>query len=81
MIMRDLMRYLERLPKTIPPGRILVHNFPPSPEQANCLGLNGFRAFTVPETVKEGFKKCSCGWSGLEHCTTHENHYSRPASN
>jgi hypothetical protein len=61
------MRYLSRIPKNIPPGRVIAHN--------NILhgpnwptGPHGFRAWTWTASKEHAdFVLCPCGWSGLEH--------------
>jgi hypothetical protein len=51
--------HLDKLPKTIPAGRVLVHNlvFPPT----RRLGMRGFRAWLQAEPG--GFAVCGCGWA------------------
>jgi hypothetical protein len=61
------MRYLSRIPKKIPSGRVIAHN--------NILhgpnwptGPNGFRAWTWTASKEHAdFVLCPCGWAGLEH--------------
>jgi len=61
-------RYVGRfIPRTIPPGRVLVHNHvmhdvdtPP--------GWNGFRAWTQDKNDEPAaLVRCPCGWAGLPH--------------
>jgi hypothetical protein len=65
-------RYLERAPRKIPPGRIIVHNHVMHTKDMS-LGLNGFRAWTLPEIELTGgsgewnLVVCKCGWMGLPH--------------
>ena len=63
------MRYLSRIPKKIPKGRVIAHNHvihgPDWP-----AGINGFRFWSWPADEMcehDHFVLCPCGWSGLEH--------------
>jgi hypothetical protein len=64
------MRYVPGggLPRTVPKGRILVHNHIRHKADTPC-GVNGFRAWTEPEAkLAEGKRiRCRCRWSGLVH--------------
>jgi hypothetical protein len=66
--MSDDAKYISRLPRSVPAGRVLAHN----PVQATTVdqlpGVRGFRAFTFPAAeVPDNFVPCNCGWSGLAH--------------
>jgi hypothetical protein len=54
-------RYLSRMPKTVPEGRIVVHSIvkPTHPEQAP--GVNGFRCWT--QQPDDTVTICRCGWA------------------
>lgn len=55
------------IPRTIPHGRILIHNHIRHTPKTGS-GLNGFRAWTEPEATKpDHYVKCRCKWSGLPH--------------
>jgi prophage regulatory protein len=54
------------LPRSIPPGRVLVHNSV-GHAVTTASGVNGFRAWTEPEPAGPERVKCECGWSGLLH--------------
>jgi hypothetical protein len=58
--------YLLSFPKSIPPGRVLLHNHVPHTIDMRP-GLNGFRAWTGAAPTSDKFKPCRCGWSGLPH--------------
>lgn len=52
------MHYVSAIPRTLPAGRVLVHNFVrPQP----VLGLNGFRAWL--EAPSELLERCDCPWA------------------
>ena len=53
------------VPKSVKPGRKLMHNRVAHTADMPC-GVNGFRAWTDTK-VPNGFVKCSCGWAGLPH--------------
>jgi hypothetical protein len=53
------------IPKTIKPGRKLMHNNVRHTVDMPC-GKNGFGAWTA-DKVTTGFVECPCGWSGLPH--------------
>jgi len=59
------MRYLMRVPKSVGPGRVLMHNHIRHSIDMPC-GVNGFRAWRDTKPFP-GFVKCPCGWSGLPH--------------
>lgn len=53
------LEYLTRLPKEVPPGRVLVHNHV---KPARPLGTNGFRAWLeLPNPQK--LEPCPCSWA------------------
>jgi hypothetical protein len=52
--------YLERLPKAVPAGRLLVHNHV---RPARRLGWRGFRAWLLPADQPDGVEPCGCGWA------------------
>ncbi len=60
-----------RVPRSIAPGRVLMHNHAQHSLDTPC-GVNGFRAWTDTEPPPE-FVKCPCGWSGLPHYVHHDN--------
>lgn len=60
----DSMRYVLTVPKTIPAGRVLVHNHIQHAVDTPC-GWNGFRAWTQKRSRR--LERCKCGWSGLPH--------------
>lgn len=56
-----MQRYLSQTPRTVKPGRIVVHNHVRPVEP---LGLNGFRAWTDEATPKDyAVEPCSCDWA------------------
>jgi hypothetical protein len=59
------VRYVGRIPKKIPPGRVLMHNLV-TLKKDRPIGDEGFRAWTGIKPL-EGFVPCPCGWSGLPH--------------
>lgn len=64
----EIVRYLTGIPKEIPEGLVIVHNFRPStPDQG--IRVNGFRAFLARfESDEEMGPPCDCGWrDGVEH--------------
>jgi hypothetical protein len=60
------MRYLGRVPKAVPAGRVLVHNNLRH-DRDQRPGVNGFRAWTEEEGKNPRLTPCRCGWSGLAH--------------
>jgi hypothetical protein len=57
-------RYISRVPRRVPDGLALVHNFMPTPAQAANPGLDGYRIFYVPLPFKGDWKRmkpCKCG--------------------
>lgn len=65
----DGSRYYARLvmPRKISQGRVLAHNrVRHTVDMPN--GRNGFRCWMWPQgKVSRNFKRCKCGWSGLQH--------------
>jgi hypothetical protein len=56
------MRYLSSgIPRTIPAGRVLVHN---SVVPQRLIGLNGFRAWT--QKMTDHLEVCPCDWVGVD---------------
>ena len=57
------IRYLSGMPKSVPPGRIVVHNHVRPPGFPNVpLGFNGFRVWTELEDASERVR-CECEWA------------------
>jgi len=52
--------YLKRIPATIPPGRIIVHN---NARPTRRLGLRGFRAWYEPAARSSRLAICYCAWA------------------
>jgi hypothetical protein len=50
-------------PRTIPPGRVLVHNVD-SLGPNRLLGSGGFRAWLCDADYDHQTKPCDCGWRG-----------------
>jgi hypothetical protein len=53
------IEYLKTVPKSVPEGRVVVHN---SVRPTRRLGLNGFRAW-VQRPGDEKLEVCLCGWA------------------
>jgi hypothetical protein len=54
-------RDMDRIPRKLAKGRVLVHNhIIPQP----IVGLNGFRAWTQTRTAD--VEVCSCAWAGVD---------------
>jgi len=69
------MNYVSKIPETLPPGEILVHNsIRPAANEEETLGLNGFRAWIEPYDSKKHIR-CRCRFAGL-NCYGHP-HYRR----
>jgi hypothetical protein len=51
--------YLDRLPTSLPPGQVLVHN---TVRPTRRLGSRGFRAWLAP-IAATGLEACDCGWA------------------
>ncbi|MBX9693020.1 MAG: hypothetical protein K2Z81_11595 [Cyanobacteria bacterium] len=61
----EKIKYVNRLPKTIPEGMVLCHNHvrPQMP-----INTNGFRVFLAPKSKR--YQRCKCGWAdGIVHYT------------
>jgi hypothetical protein len=52
------------VPKSIPAGRVLVHNHIRHTARTPC-GERGFRAWT--QKLEERLERCECGYAGLPH--------------
>jgi len=52
--------YYNRLPRTLPPGQVIVHNHIKPP-----IRSNGFRTWT--QTHTGDLIRCHCGWSSRVH--------------
>jgi hypothetical protein len=61
------VRYVagEYLPKTVPVGRVLMHNHVRHGRYWGC-GLNGFRSWWADKPF-DGFVPCPCGFADLPH--------------
>jgi hypothetical protein len=72
-------RYVgHRLPKTVPPGRVLCHNH--ITHGLNWpSGVNGFRAWYAVKPYP-GFLLCPCGWAGLRHYASKDHAKVQPGS-
>ena len=56
-------RYVNKIPKKIPEGKILCHNHV---QPAHPINMNGFRVWLVDSSDK--WERCLCGWGdGIEH--------------
>jgi hypothetical protein len=67
-------RYIRRVPKRIPKGVALVHNFMPTPFQAMNPAFDGYRIFYVPYPFRGNWKRlrpCECG--AYHHLPEHFN--------
>jgi hypothetical protein len=61
MMSRSRMKYIFYVPKTLPTGRVLVHNL--VCHDANTMpGTYGFRAWL--DIPRHDYVICSCGWAG-----------------
>ena len=56
------VEYLDKLPATIPPGKILVHNHV---QPTRGLGSRGFRAWLADpdDNRRAPREECDCGWA------------------
>jgi hypothetical protein len=56
-------KLLRKIPATLPPGRVVVHNsaVPDAWTPSTPLGLYGFRAWT--QIATDEIEECSCQWS------------------
>ena len=59
------MHYVSKIPKTIPAGKVLVHNHLSQVTPSLRPGTRGFRAWVADRSKK--YERCDCGWAGLEH--------------
>jgi hypothetical protein len=50
--------YPEKLPKVVPPGKVIVHN---RVRPSRIQGVRGFRFWF--ETPSEDLTVCNCGWA------------------
>jgi hypothetical protein len=66
----------DTVPKSVGPGRVLVHNHLRHWIDQPC-GVNGFRAWTNARPPS-GFKRCGCGWSGLAHYSPSPDYVCEP---
>jgi hypothetical protein len=73
--LKKTIRYVSRVPRKVPEGLALVHNFMPAPMQGMSIGLNGFRCFYVAAEELKGEKPCPCGWA------PHLTHYNPSGRN
>jgi hypothetical protein len=56
--MRTAQDYLTTIPKTVPEGRVVVHNHV---RPARRLGTRGFRAWLAEPSAD--IERCDCGWA------------------
>ena len=56
------MEYLTELPKTVPEGKLLVHNRTLL-HPTRRLGSRGSRAWLAPTTERDRYELCDCGWA------------------
>jgi hypothetical protein len=56
---RIALRYLSKIPSSVPKGRVVVHNHVKSTRH---LGLWGFRAW-LDEPGHKQLEVCGCGWA------------------
>ena len=59
------------IPRSIPPGRVLMHNHVVHGPDWVC-GLNGFRCWTADARFAD-FEECPCGYGGLKHYARKEH--------
>lgn len=55
------MKYVDRIPRKLPRGRVLVHN---SVEPASSVGDRGSRAWT--QKMTDRLELCDCNWAGVD---------------
>ena len=62
------VRYLSAMPRSVPKGRVLVHNHIPAKDEGKDRkpGESNFRAWTEKPS-RRLLVRCDCGWSGLPH--------------
>ena len=56
------MKYISKIPKVVPAGKLLCHNHV---RPAEPINTNGFRAWLADPS--DSYERCDCGWAGLEH--------------
>jgi len=64
---RESMRYVFRIPKTVPAGKILVHNQVRRRDPYHVPGLYGMRAWLADPATE--YVVCRCRWA--PHLGTH----------
>jgi hypothetical protein len=55
------MHYATKIPRKLPPGRVLVHN-QVAPQRV--LARDGFRAWT--QDLTDDLQLCDCHWAGVD---------------
>jgi hypothetical protein len=55
------MRYVANIPRSLPEGKVLVHN---TVIPQRDLGVKGFRAWT--QEPDDTLEECSCDWAGVD---------------
>jgi hypothetical protein len=66
MSTRSKMRYLRSVPKVMPGGQALWHNFPPGRDLNRRIGDDGFRIFFLSDDAmrpQDESRRCACGWA------------------
>jgi hypothetical protein len=58
--------YLSTVPRSVPKGRVLIHNRVEAIAEDQPPGANGFRAW-ADKHPPDNAVVCNCGWSGLPH--------------
>ncbi len=65
-----VIRYVHGVPRKIPEGAVVVHNFPPGNRERE-VGEGGFRVFLAVLEGEDIQTPCDCGWRGIgPHYTT-----------
>lgn len=64
------VRYLTGVPKAIPEGKRLVHNFPPGVPRRPS-GAGGFRYWLEADEASDKRSACQCEWEAPPHWTTY----------
>jgi hypothetical protein len=64
----ELGVYLNEIPKVVPRGMVLVHNFSPTRQQQRHIGMEGWRIWLSAHDPKR-WKRCYCSWRP-EHWST-----------
>jgi hypothetical protein len=63
--MKSKLRYVRRIPRTLRPNEIIVHNHVrPQSDESKTLGVNGFRAW-IDSYDQEKHARCHCDFAGL----------------